>query len=247
MKQLIDLTMVIEEGMPVHPAHGRAPLIMPGTRNHHSWRMFNVKNPYDDNDLVSMQNEQIIMCTHSGTHMDACSHGDPETSHSIDRLALDRGYGDAVWLDVSFKYGARAEISAKDLQEAERQANITISKGDIVLIHTGWSQVGDAHQYIHEYMGLSRDAGEWLREKGIKTLGIDTPSPDALGCGLQMPVHMNFLRPRCLGLNDNDYIAIIENVVNINKIQKHRFTFAGAPLPFKDGTGSPIRAIAIVD
>jgi kynurenine formamidase len=64
---------------------------------------------------------------------------------------------------------------------------------------------------------------------------------------LTLPVHMNFLRPRCLGLGNDAFIAIIENLVNINRIPKSRFLFSGAPIPYLGGTGGQVRALAIVD
>lgn len=245
MEKIIDLTMPIFEEMPNHPVHGRTPLILPGTRNHDQWKLFNVKNQYNEKDLVSFQNEQIIMCSHTGTHMDSCFHGDPE-GDTIDHMPIDRGFGEAVWLDLSHKYEPKGEITAKDLEEAELKSGTSIQKDDILLIHTGSSQVID-DQYITNHMGLTSDAGFWIREKGVKTLGIDAPSPDTKGCGLNLPIHMNFLRPTSLGLPKEDYIAIIENVININKIPKSRFNFVGAPLLIREATGSPIRAFAFID
>lgn len=246
MMRIIDLTMGIEEGMGQHPAHGRTPLFLSGTRNHQAYRDFKRFNPYDDDDLISFENEQIIICGHTGTHMDSCYHGDPESEYTIDKMPIDCGYGPAIWLDVSHKFGSKAIITSKDLQDAERKTGTQILPGDIVLIFTGWSTVKDRIAYAMEHMGLDKEAGEWLREKGVKTVGIDNCNVDAAG-ELTMPVHMNFLRPRSLGLDKNDFIAIIENMVNINKIPKPRFTFAGAPIPYIGQTGGQVRALAIVD
>lgn len=238
--------MGIYEGMRQHPAHGRTPLFLSGTRNHEAYRDFNRINEYDDHDFVTFENEQIIICGHTGTHMDSCYHGDPESDYTIDKMPIECGYGNAIWLDVSERFGPKAIITAKDLKDAEFRTGSKIQPGDIVLIFTGWSTVMDPMKYAFEHMGLSRDAGEWLREKKIKTVGIDNCNVD--GCGiLSMPVHMNFLRPRSLGLPGDDFIAIIENMVNINKIPRSRFTFSGVPIPYIGKTGGQVRALAIVD
>jgi kynurenine formamidase len=42
-------------------------------------------------------------------------------------------------------------------------------------------------------------------------------------------------------------IYIIENLVRLEEIASSRFTFIGLPLPMVGASGSPIRAIAIVD
>jgi len=244
MTKLIDLTMPIYEGMPQHPAHGNTPFFMTGTRSHDVWRNFKRTNYYDKSDLVSFQNENIIICGHTGTHMDSCFHGDPESEYTIDKMPIECGYGSAIWLDVSFKFGPNALVTAKDLKEAEKKSGSSIHPGDIVLIYTGWSTVKDPMKYSFQHMGLTTDAGEWLREKKVKTVGIDNCNIDSPG-DVGLPVHMNFLRPRSLGLDSTDFIAIIENLTNINLIPSPRFLFSGAPIPYLGGTGGQVRALAI--
>lgn len=243
MRHIVDLTRVIHEGMPQHPTHGRTPLFLSGTRTHDSWRRFHQLNPYNSSDLVSFQNEQILVCGHTGTHMDACFHADPESPYTIDKMPIECGYGTGIWLDVSHRLRPRGEINAKDLRESEAKTGDRIRPGDIVLIFTGWSTIQDPVAYSTEFMGLSRDAGEWLRERKVRTVGIDSCNMDAHN--LEHPVHMNFLRPKSLGLPSDDFIAIIENLVNIERIPSSRFHFSGAPIPYLNGTGGQIRALAI--
>lgn len=247
MTKIIDLTMGIYEGMPQHPAHGRTPLFLSGTRNHEAYKDFKRVNLYDESDFVSFENEQIVICGHTGTHMDSCYHGDPDSEYTIEKMPIECGYGNAIWLDVSNCYAPKGVVTAKDLREAEVKTGTKIQSQDIVLIFTGWSaNVNDPNKYALQHMGLSRDAGEWLREKKVKTVGIDNCNVDICG-EVALPVHMNFLRPRSLGLPNDDFIAIIENLVNINKIPKPRFTFSGAPIPYIGKTGGQVRALAILD
>ncbi|WAH36202.1 cyclase family protein [Alicyclobacillus dauci] len=246
MEKIIDLTMLIREGMAQHPAHGRTPIFLSGTRNHAAWRDFNRPNFYDSNDVVSFENEQIIICGHTGTHMDSCFHGDPESEYTIDKMPIECGYGAAIWLDVSHRFGSNNAVTAKDLQSAEERTGAKVLPGDIVLIHTGWSTVKDPVRYSMEHMGLSREAGEWLRERNVRTVGIDTCNVDAAG-ELNLPVHMNFLRPRSLGLRNDEFIAVIENLTNISSIPRPRFHFVGVPIPYLDKTGGQIRALAVVE
>jgi kynurenine formamidase len=247
IKKIVDLTMGIREGMPQHMAHGRSPLYLSGTRQHQMWKECKKPNPYDPSEMVSFQNEQIVICGHMGTHMDACFHADPLSKQTIEQMPLDRGYGTAVWLDVSFRRAPRVAINPEDLAVAENKSDTPIQPDDIVLVYTGWSTIieEDPAKYSSDFMGLSKEAGEWLRAKKVKTVGLDTCNIDAFAT--PSPVHMNFLRPRSLGLRNEDYIAIIENLVNINKIPTSRFHFVGVPLPFLGSTGSPIRAFAVLD
>lgn len=246
MEKVIDLTMPIQEGMAQHPAHGRTPLFMSGTRNHELDKGLGITNPYDSEDVTTFQNENIIVCGHTGTHMDSCYHFDPESSRTIEKMPIQCGFGPAIWLDVSKNFGANVGVTAKNLQDAEEKSGARIQAGDIVLIHTGWSSVKNVHKYSLEFMGLNKDAADWLREKKVKTVGIDTPNADVPSAA-DFPAHINFLRPRSLGLDENDYIAIIENVVNIDRIPKHRFIFSGAPIPYVGQTGGQVRALAYIE
>jgi kynurenine formamidase len=39
----------------------------------------------------------------------------------------------------------------------------------------------------------------------------------------------------------------MENLCNLDKVVGKRFTFIGLPLRIRQGTGSPIRAVAVLD
>jgi kynurenine formamidase len=206
------------------------------------------RNPYD-NEKISFANEQWVLNGNTGTHMDSVWHADPDTEFGADKMPIECGLGTAIWLDCSFVKGPGAIVEPEVLEKAERDAGSKIEKGDIVLLHTGWSDniEGNPDDYLYQHMGLSKAAGEFLRERGAKTVGIDNSTVETIDGAYTSPVHMNFLRPKALGLKSDDFIAIIENMVNIDKIPEHRFTFVGLPLPFEGGSGSPIRAIAICE
>jgi kynurenine formamidase len=241
----VDLTMSVHEGMASHPFHGRTPLFLSGTLKHDRlYPSTDRRNPYDGSQL-SFENANFQMCDHTGTHMDAPVHADPE-GIGVDEMAIDYGHGDAVWLDLSAHFDDAAEITAEHLEAAERAGGETVRDGDILLLWTGWSTVlPDVQRYLYAHMGLTRDAAEWVRAKGVRTMGIDTCTPETVSGAKTSPVHMNLLRPRSLG-GDDPVIAIVENLVNINQIPVRRFTFSGVPLPLKGLTGSPVRAFAQV-
>lgn len=246
MSAIVDLTMPIWEGMPVHPAHGRSPVFLDGTLRHDlAFPPLQRRNPYDGSQ-ISWANRLVVICDHTGTHIDAPLHADP-AGQPIDRLALEHALGPAIWLDLSAHRGDGAELDAGDLERAERAGGEPIRPGDIVLIHTGWSTVlPDTERYLTRHMGLTRSAAEWLRAREIRTLGIDTCTPETVSGARESPVHMNFLRPRSLTGPHRHVIAIIENLVAIDSIPSRRFEFIGAPLPLRGLTGSPIRALARV-
>ncbi|WP_029429935.1 cyclase family protein [Blastococcus sp. URHD0036] len=246
MTVFTDLTLVLREGMIGHPAHGRTPVRLAGTLDHAMYRHMDRRNPYDG-ERLSFANEQWVLNGNTGTHMDSVWHADPTSEFTADRMPVERGYGPAIWLDCSAVKGPGAEVTPDVLEEAEHRAGTVVEPGDIVLVHTGWSENvdSDPDAYLTRHMGLTRAAGEWLRGRGVTTVGIDNATVETVAGDLQAPVHMNFLRPRSLGLHAGDFIAIIENLVHIDRIPSPRFTFVGMPLPFEGGSGSPIRAVAL--
>lgn len=247
MTTLIDLTMEIREEMPRNLAHGRYPLFMSGTQTHAELAKRGVTNVYDSGDIVTTHNDVVALSTHSGTHMDAPFHADANSEETIEKMPLSAGFGSAVCLDVSAAFGPRVAVTASQLEAADRANESPVTEGDIVLVHTGMDAMhSDPSAWYEEHMGLSRDAGEWLRARRVRTVGIDSCSVDPAGAS-ELPVHMNFLRPRSIGLSPHDWIAVIESLTNLSELPRRRFTFVGVPLPLAGATGSPIRAMAIVD
>ncbi len=201
---------------------------------------------YDETDLVTTHNDVVALSTHTGTHMDAPFHANDKSDVTIDRLAIEAGYGTAVCLDVSFAFGARVAVTADQLEKADQANDSQVTSGDIVLIHTGMeAMLTTPREWYTEHMGLSRDGGEWLRKRGARTVGIDSCSVDPAGAA-DLPVHMNFLKPHAAGLDEHDFIVIIESLHNLGALPRSRFHFVGLPLPLEGATGSPIRAIAVI-
>lgn len=242
----IDLTIEQYEGNATHPAHGRTPLMFRGPVWHGLTAARNIPNVYDGSP-VSVTNEYLLITGHTGTHVDAPHHVDRQSPITAERLPLDRTSGPAIWLDLAEHCAEDPRISIDDLLDAEQRAGSAIEAGDIVLLHTGWNdeRSTDGPEPPGTNPHLVQESAEWLRGRGIKALGIDAPSPEEAQA-VHLPVHMNFLRPRSLGLPDEDYILIYENLCNIAAIPPARFTFYGLPIPFRGSSGSPVRAVAVV-
>lgn len=240
---LVDLTMTLEEGMASHPIHGRNPVFTSGTMAHNRFYPgLGRRSPYDGS-TVSYQNATILMCDHTGTHMDAPLHADPGGC-GVDAFPVEYGFGEAVWLDLSSHFADEAEIRAEDLDAAEAVGGERIRTGDILLLWTAWSTVlPDVERYVHRHIGITREAAEWVRGRGVRTLGLDSPTPETVSGAPSAAVHMNFLRPAAIG-PDEPAIAIVENLIRIDCIPQRRFRFCGLPLPLAGLTGSPVRALA---
>ena len=84
---------------------------------------------------------------------------------------------------------------------------------------------------------LDDAAADWLRDRGVKVFGVDSPSPDN-PISRTYPVHM-----MCRANGITHY----ENLANLDAVAGRRFTFIGFPLKIRAGTGSPVRAVAVLE
>jgi len=186
-------------------------------------------------ETYGFETEAMFLVTHTGTHVDAPFHFYPK-GKKVDQIPPEKLVGDAVVLDFTRKK-AKSLIDEREIRRAESATRSEINSGDVVLFRTGWDRFLGDQRYTSSYPGLSKDAGEYLAEKDVNAVGVDNPNPDHPSAS-DFPVH-NTLLPKG--------ILIIENLANLGSISKSRFRFIGLPLKIRNGTGSPIRAIAIED
>jgi kynurenine formamidase len=180
----------------------------------------------------------LVISDHGPTHVDAISHLDPRPgAPSIDEMDLSGFCGPGTCVDVS-SAGPDEYIGADLLEAGVAAAGNLLRPGDVLLIHTGtFARVGGTPEYARQYPGLDDTAAAWLVERQVKVFGVDTPSPDN-PISRTYPVHM-MCRERGL--------THYENLANLDRIVGRRFHFFGFPLKIRNGTGSPVRAVAILD
>ena len=108
----------------------------------------------------------------------------------------------------------------------------------MLLLRTGTAdRVGGTPEYTSRYAGFDQSAADWLGDHDVKIFGVDSPSPDTPG-DRTYPIHL-FSRARG--------ITHYENLANLAAVVGRRFTFFGIPLRIRGGTGSPVRAVALLD
>lgn len=177
------------------------------------------------------------------------------------RLAIDRFPNDllinrGVLLDVARMVQGNSsplpptfEITAKHLKDAARRQRVQLRKGDTVFIRTGWGPyfAGNPSVYAGENSpGPGLDAADYLIKIGARVVGNDTLTfeqrpPITLTPKFQVfPVHMRLIA--------DAGIFIIENL-NLEELSAQRayeFTVVTPPLKVRGGTGSALRAFALV-
>lgn len=174
--------------------------------------------------------EVIFTSTHIGTHLDAPIHFN-QFGISVEKIPLER----IIILNNARVLKIKKEddecIDIEDLKEFE------IKKKDTILIHTCWSSNRFINKYFEKNPGLSKTAAQYLSDLEINLIGIDSPSIDPA-------FDKKFSAHKILCAKN---IPIIENLINLEKINKDNFTFIALPLKLKNLSGSPIRAIALID
>lgn len=187
---------------------------------------------------------------HGGTHIDAPIHFG-EGQLTLDQLPLEQLMGPAIVVDVSEKAGGNRdyEVSVEDFEAWEATHGV-IEDGTIILLQTGNGQYwpdrerymgtaergADAVAKLH-FPGLHPDAARWLVEhRSINAIGLDTPSID-YGQSQLFEAHQILYA---------ENIPAIENVANLDLLPANGFTVIALPMKIKDGSGGPLRIIALV-
>ncbi len=179
----------------------------------------------------SMHGEQTHMSSslefgcHVGTHIDTPLHfkaGDP----GLDKLPLDRfaGRGYLIKLPAGLSPGpmGREILAGHDLGGV-----------DFVLLATGWDRHWGTAEYYRAWPYLSEELAAELASRGLKGVGLDTPSLDGFS-----------------GRKAHDLCAAvgmvnIENLTGLAELPDQDFNLLVLPLKLAATEASPVRAVAI--
>ena len=227
---IIDLSLTLSDNMPAHKLF-QAPIIVPHKRHEEtvSWGLGTKDDPLSFTTCV------LNLLDHVGTHVDAFSHVNPK-GLTVDQMPLDLFFGKAVCLDLRH-IPDLTDVEVADLEAAEKEAGVTID-GHIVLLCSGLTKkYYPQREAVLTNWGLSAAATHWLADKGSKLHGVEGPSTDRPD-GSEFPSH-RVCRDR--GITHYEWLTNLELLIG-----KGEFFFSGIPLKIGDGSGSPVRAFAIV-
>ncbi len=240
--KIIDLSQEIYEGMPVFGMHQKTFFMLNQTHE---------KNMKDTGSTtLGFSARNMLMSEHGPTHCDAIWEFKPD-GPTIDNMNFELFYGDAICIDLRhIRYPDYIEI--KDIQKALDKHGLEIKKGDVFLMYTGHFE--RTHPTLHsdddkvdvlnygglgsKHTGVSYESAKWLAEQGVVNIGVDSPAID------QTPDDLTFAGHLVCG----EYgITNTENLCNLDKVVGKRFVYMGLPLRIRDGSGSPIRAVALIE
>lgn len=171
---------------------------------------------------------KVQIGSQSGSHVDAPYHF-LNTGKTVDQMDLSDCMGNALLIDVSNKK-EEEEILLEEVQKYEAQ----MKDVSIVLFRTDWYRYAGGDKFFH-HPYLSRAAGEYLLEQGIRTVASDAINIDRTG-GSEFPIHDMYAQASGL---------IAENLAHFDDIDfPHPFVIF-LPLKLTGVDGSPVRAAAV--
>ena len=230
-RRIIDLSLEIEDNMPSHKLF-QSPVYLK-SMNHESTKALKLGTPEDP---ITFQTNFISTLDHVGTHVDAFRHFDPNGA-SIDEMPIDMFFGKAVCFDMRH-VGDLGDITLKDMEKAENDSGVDID-GHIILLCSGLHKRHYPNrEVVLSNPGITVDATQWMYDRGSRLHGVEGPSTDK-------PSDSLFAQHRLcrdLGVSHMEWLVNLEELIGLGE-----FEFFGVPIKFKGGSGSPIRAFAIID
>lgn len=218
--KIIDLSMPIEEG------HLRWPVER------------GKKGNFEDGDLFEVS--WLRTTCHGFTHVDAPRHMVPG-GPTLEALDLSRVVGPAAVIDLS-------DIQPNEEITAERLAGAAahLRTGEIALFRTGWDRQRDWNDasFWRDAPYISREASEWLLERGPTACAFDFPQDYTIRLlldGEVRPIPEHVTHDVLL----RNEITLIEYIVNTMEIRGERTFLSAAPLNLPGADGAPARVVAV--
>jgi kynurenine formamidase len=211
LDKIVDLSLALNANTPIYPGDPKPQLSVATTLENQGYNLF-----------------KVVLGSQSGSHIDAPYHFNNHGA-TVDKIDLTQCFGTGLVIDVSTKKN-NEQIRVDDIVPYAQ----AITRCKIVLFKTGWdSKRGTDNFFEHPY--LCADGGEYLLERGIKTVAIDTLNLDKTGADT-FPVHSMFA---CAGG------IIAENLANFAEIDFDDPVISLLPLNLTGCDGSPVRALAM--
>lgn len=218
--KIIDISMTLCEGMMTFPVN---------------WHPFVEVTQLGRFEVEGRETRKLTLGTHTGTHVDAPRHFIPD-GETIENIDLSIFFGQAVLLDFT-DLPDKAEISSDMIK-----SKLGASDVKRLLFRFDWDHRIQSMRYYTDHPYLSEEACQYLVDRGTILVGFDSPMPDnplnGKGTKNDSPNHTILL---------GNSVIILEYLCNLQQIDTQEFVLSAFPMKIKDGDGSPVRAVAIVE
>ena len=192
----------------------------------------------------------ITMGEHTGTHFDAPVHwitGKDLPDNRTDTIPAGRFVGPACVIDCTAQVAANEDfLLLPEHVEAWEKAHGRIPKGAWVLMRTGWSARTDAARFLNvrddgpHSPGFHKDTSLLLaKDREVLGVGVETVGTDAGQAGTFDPPFPNHTIMHGAGKFG------LASLRNLDQLPPTGAVVIAAPLKIVNGSGSPLRVIAI--
>jgi arylformamidase len=214
MQTLIDLSHTIFDGLITYKGLP-APIICDYLSRENS------KQFYEEG--TSFQIGKIEMVTNTGTYID-CPFHRFEHGKDLSQIALEQCAAlDAITINATGATAiGRSYFEGKEI------------RNKAVLVYTDWARHWNTVNYFEGHPYLTGDAAEYLRDAGVKLVGIDSHNIDNTD-GKSRPVHTTLLGADML---------IVEHLCNLDKLPESGYQFNAVPPKIKGAGTFAVRAYA---
>ena len=239
--RVVDLTQPLG---PSTPVIGLPPMFAPSPGV-----TIDVISKYDDKGPAWYWNT-LRMGEHTGTHFDAPVHwvtGKDLPGNACDTIPPRKFVGPACVIDITQDVEANPDflLTTAGLEAWEAKHG-RVPKGAWVLLRTGWSKRKDAASFINvkddgpHSPGFDQNTSELLaRDRDVLGVGVETIGTDAGQAGTFNPPFPNHTIMHGAGKFG------LASLCNLDTLPPTGAVVIAAPLKIVNGSGSPLRVIAI--
>ena len=206
---------------------------------------------------------------HIGSSFDANGDGEAEIvfyngqfpAPDVERMAASCVQGRGVMIDLHRRFGnEKTCVDFATLTEIMREQNVTVERGDVLAIHTGFAELLVAmggnpdKEVVHNSCagldGTDPRLLEWIAESGVAILisdnfAVETFPTKDMGPGTPfLPLHEHCLFK--LGIHLGEMFYLTELATWLQQNGRNRFFFTGPPLRLRGHVGSPATPVATV-
>jgi len=161
--------------------------------------------------------KKLTFNSHFSTHIDAPFHM-LENGKKLTDFPIETFIGDAIVIEI--KNGIEPNLD-------------DVKAGDIVFFLTGQTKKAYSDNFFKDNLVITKETAQKLINKKVKIVGIDSFSPD----NEPFEVHKMFFK---------NEILIVENLVNLEKLNGKRFKCYIFPLKIQDADGAPCRVVGVL-
>lgn len=191
----------------------------------------------------------IRLGEHTGTHFDAPVHwitGKDLPDNRCDTIPAERFVGPGCVIDVSAEVADDPDfLLTPERIEAWESDHGPIPANSWVLLRTDWSKRTDPDDFLNvaddgpHTPGFRKDATELLIERDVLGVGVETVGTDAGQAGTFDPPFPNHALMHGAGKLG------LASLANLDQLPATGSVIIAAPLKIVDGSGSPLRVLAL--